>query len=343
MGNLSKAFIDRPVMAMVVSIVIVLVGALSIPILPVESMPEITPPTVSVSARYPGANATVMEQAVASPIEQQVNGVENMLYMSSISSAAGAYNLTVTFEVGTDVDMATVLVQNRVAIAEPLLPEEVRRQGVTVRKRSTNIVLMVTLVSPDGRYDDIFLSNYATTQIKDVLGRVEGVGEVQIFGAKDFGMRVWLDPGLLRSRGLTTDDVLSALQEQNVQVAAGRIGEPPTESGQAFEYTVTTLGRLTDVSQFENIIVRRGEGGQLVRVRDVARVELGAQSYTWYAEEDGQPASLMGIYQIPGANALSVKEGVLEAMAELECLEGLDRVDQTVTGSVVDTRGHPCR
>ncbi|MGW8267588.1 MAG: efflux RND transporter permease subunit, partial [Longimicrobiales bacterium] len=278
MGNLSKLFIQRPVMALVISIVIVLVGALSIPILPVESMPEITPPTVSVSARYPGANATVMEEAVASPIEQQVNGVEDMLYMSSISSAAGAYNLTVTFEVGTDVDMATVLTQNRVAIAEPLLPEEVKRQGVTVKKKSTNMVLMVALSSPDGQYDDIYLSNYATTQIKDVLGRVEGVGEVQIFGAKDFGMRIWLDPALLRSRGLTTDEVIGALREQNVQVAAGKIGEPPMEAGQSFEYTITTLGRLSEVSRFENIIVRRGAEGELVRVRDVARVELGAQS-----------------------------------------------------------------
>jgi HAE1 family hydrophobic/amphiphilic exporter-1 len=241
-----------------------------------------------------------------------------MLYMSSISSAAGAYNLTVTFEVGTDVDMATVLTQNRVAIAEPLLPEEVKRQGVTVKKKSTNIVMMVALSSPDGRYDDIFLSNYATTQLKDLLGRVQGVGEVQIFGAKDFGMRVWLDPGRLQARQLTSDDVLAALREQNVQVAAGTIGQPPIEEGQNFQYTITTLGRLNQVSQFENIIVRRGTGGQLIRVRDVARVELGAQAYTWYAELDGRPASLLGIYQIPGANALSVKEGVLEALEGLE-------------------------
>ena len=326
MGNLSRIFIHRPVLAMVISIVIVLAGSISALVLPVESMPDITPPTVSVSANYPGANATVLEETVAAPIEQQVNGVEGMLYMSSISSAAGSYNLTVTFEVGTDVDMATVLTQNRVAIAEPLLPEEVKRQGVTVKKKSTNMVMMVALSSPDGRYDDVYLSNYATTQLKDLLGRVDGVGEVQIFGAKDFGMRVWLDPARLRARQLTSDDVLAALREQNVQVAAGTIGQPPIDAGQDFQYTITTQGRLTEVSQFENIIVRRGSNGQLIRVRDVARVELGAQAYTWYAEQDGQPASLLGIYQIPGANALSVKEGVLEALEGLEAAfpEGLE-------------------
>ncbi len=317
MGNFSRIFIDRPILALVISIVVVLVGALSIPILPVESMPEITPPTVAVSTRYPGANAQVLEETVASPIEQQVNGVEDMIYMSSKSTSAGTYDLTVTFEVGTDVDMATVLTQNRVAIAEPLLPEEVKRQGVTVKKKSTNMVLTVALTSPDSRYDDVYLSNYATTQVKDVLGRVEGVGEVTIFGAKDFGMRIWLDPQLVRSRGLTTDEVVAALREQNVQVAAGKIGEPPVESGQSFEYTVSTLGRLADVQQFENIIVKVGADGELVRVRDVARVELGAQSYTWYAQLDGQPASLLGIYQVPGANALGVKVGVVEALETL--------------------------
>jgi HAE1 family hydrophobic/amphiphilic exporter-1 len=317
MGGFSRLFIYRPVLALVISIVIVLVGLIAIPILPVESMPEITPPTVAVSASYPGANAEVLEETVAAPIEQEVNGVEDMLYMSSKSTAAGSYDLTVTFEVGTDVDMATVLTQNRVKIAEPKLPEEVKRQGVNVEKRSTQMVLMVALDSPDERYDDVYLSNYATTRIKDVLGRVEGVGKVTIFGAKDFGMRVWLDPGRLKARGLTADEVVAALREQNVQVAAGKIGEPPSAIGTNFEYTLTTLGRLSDVDQFANIIVKTGRRGELVRVRDVARVELGAQSYTWYAQLNGKPASLLGIYQIPGANALAVKEGVVAAMEEL--------------------------
>ena len=205
MGGFSKVFIYRPVLALVISIVIVLVGTISIPLLPIESMPEITPPTVAVETSYPGANATVLEETVASPIEQEVNGVEDMLYMSSKSTASGSYDLTVTFEVGTDVDMATVLTQNRVKIAEPKLPEEVKRQGVKVEKRSTQMVLMAALNSPDGRYDDDYLSNYATTRIKDVLGRVEGVGKVNIVGAKDFGMRVWLDPGRLKARNLPAD------------------------------------------------------------------------------------------------------------------------------------------
>ncbi|MDH4350057.1 MAG: multidrug efflux RND transporter permease subunit [Gemmatimonadota bacterium] len=314
MGALSALFIKRPIFAMVISIVIVIMGVISIPLLPIASMPDITPPTVKVTASFPGANAQVVEETVTSPIEQEVNGVEDMIYMSSKSTNEGNMDLTVTFKIGTDPDMAAVLVQNRVSIALPLLPDEVKRQGVKVAKQSTQMVLAVTLDAPDGRYDDIFLSNYATTQIKDVLARVDGVGEVYVFGAKDFGMRVWLDPAKIRSRGMTTDEVVGALREQNVQVAAGKIGAPPIASGQNFQYTVTTLGRLADPAQFENIILKTDADGAIVRLRDVARVELGAQNYAWYAQLDGSTTVVLGVYARPGANAVEVANGIVAAM-----------------------------
>ncbi len=319
MGAFCTIFIHRPILAMVVSIVIVLLGVISIPLLPVASMPDITPPTVQVTTSYPGANAQVVEETVTSPIEQQVNGVENMIYMSSKSTSDGSMELTVTFEIGTDPDMAAVLTQNRVAVAEPLLPEEVKRQGVKTEKQSTSMVMAVGLRSPDGRFDDVYISNYVTTRIKDVLARLPGVGQVMVFGAKDFGMRIWIDPALLRSRGLTTDEVIEALREQNVQVAAGAIGAPPIEAGQNFEYTITTLGRLTEPEQFENIIVKAGSNGELIRIRDVGRAELGSQTYAWYAQMDGKPASIVGIYLLPGANAVTVADSV---KVEMERLSG---------------------
>ncbi len=330
----SRFFIYRPVFALVISIVIVIMGLISLPTLPVESMPDITPPTVQVSTSFPGANAEVVEQTVTTPIEQQVNGVEDMIYMQSKSTGAGTMSLTVTFEIGTDIDMAAVLVQNRVSVAEPLLPEEVKRQGVKTEKQSTSLTLMVNLISPDNRYDDIFISNYATTQVKDVLARVPGVGKVETMGAKDFGMRIWLDPGRLKARGLTTDEVLGALREQNVQVAAGKIGQPPNPAGLNFEYTITTLGRLETAAQFQNIIIKTSVDGAIVRLRDVARVELGAQDYSWYVELDGQPSVSLAIYQLPGANALKVAEGVITAMQDLdrnfpEGLEWLIAYDST--------------
>ncbi len=330
----SRFFIYRPVFALVISIVIVILGLISIPTLPVESMPDITPPTVQVSTAFPGANAQVVEQTVTTPIEQQVNGVEDMIYMSSQSTSSGTMDLTVSFEIGTDVDMAAVLTQNRVSVAEPLLPEEVKRQGVMVKKKSTNMVLMANLVSPDGRFDDLFLSNFATTRVKDVLARVQGVGEVVMMGAKDFGMRIWLDPGRLKTRGLTTDEVVAALREQNVQVAAGKIGAPPNPAGLNFEYAITTLGRLETVEQFENIVVKSGAAGELVRIRDVARVELGARDYSWYVELGGRPSVGLAVYQLPGANALAVKDGVQAQLASLsetfpEGLEAVVAFDQT--------------
>ncbi|MFV2074185.1 MAG: efflux RND transporter permease subunit, partial [Thermoanaerobaculales bacterium] len=286
----SRFFIYRPIFASVIAIVIVLVGVLAIPLLPIESMPDITPPSVQVTTSYPGAGASVVAESVTAPMEEKINGVENMIYMSSKSAADGSCNITVTFEVGTDVDMATVLVQNRVNEALPVLPEEVTRQGVKVEKQSTNITLMINMVSPDGTFDELYVSNYTTTRIKDVLARVNGVSKVDIMGAKDFGMRIWINPLLLRARGLTTMDLTNALREQNVQVAAGQIGAQPAPADQPFEYSISTLGRLETVEQFENIIVKRGEQGQLVRVRDVARVELGAQSYMWFAKLDGAPS-----------------------------------------------------
>jgi HAE1 family hydrophobic/amphiphilic exporter-1 len=313
----SQFFINRPIFALVISIVIVLVGVLSIPILPVESMPDITPPTVKVVTQYPGADAQVVVDAVTTPIEQQINGVENMIYMSSKSSADGKMDLTVTFDIGTDPDMAQVLTQNRVAIAEPLLPEEVKRQGVVTKKQSTALVLFVSMTSPDGRFDDLYISNYVTTRIKDQLARVNGVGEVLVFGAKDFGMRIWVDPDRLKARGLTADELVGALREQNVQVAAGKVGTPPNPAGLPFELTILTQGRLTEVAQFEEIVVKTGRRGELVRVRDVARVELGAQAYNWYAQLDGNTAIALGIYQQPGSNAMAVAQGVRAAMDEM--------------------------
>jgi HAE1 family hydrophobic/amphiphilic exporter-1 len=322
----SRFFIYRPIFSSVISIVIVLVGVLSIPLLPVESMPDITPPSVAVTTSYPGASAAVVAESVTAPLEEKINGVENMIYMSSKSAADGSCNITVTFEVGTDVDMATVLTQNRVNEALPVLPEEVKAQGVKVEKRSTNITLMVNMVSPDGRYDELFISNYVTTRIKDVLARVGGVSKVEVMGAKDFGMRIWLDPLMLRARGLTTVDLVQALREQNVQVAAGQIGGQPAPDDQPFEYAINTLGRLQTAEQFENIIVKRGTEGQLVRIRDVARVELGAQSYKWYAELDGAPSIAIAVYPAPGANALQVADGIKGQMATLaaDFPEGLD-------------------
>ena len=324
----SRFFIYRPVFALVISIVVVILGTISIPTLPVESMPDITPPTVEVSTNFPGANAQVVEQTVTTPIEKEVNGVEDMIYMQSKSTSVGSMELTVSFDIGTDPDMAAVLTQNRVSIAEPLLPEEVKRQGVKTEKKSTQITLMVNLISPDGRYDDIFISNYATTQIYDVLARVPGVGKVVGMGAKDFGMRIWVDPGRLKARDLTTDEVVNALREQNVQVAAGSIGQPPNPEGLNFQYTISTRGRLESVQDFENIIVKTGQAGEIVRIRDVARVELGAQDYSWYVQLDGLPSVAIAVYQLPGSNALGVAEGVKAAIAELEpnFPEGLEAV-----------------
>jgi HAE1 family hydrophobic/amphiphilic exporter-1 len=313
----SKFFIDRPIFASVISIVIVLIGAICLPILPVEKTPDITPPTVVVEAFYPGANAEVLAETVATPLEEAINGVDRMLYMSSNSTDNGRVMIAVTFQVGTDVDMATVLVQNRVSQAEPLLPEEVKRYGITTRKRSTNITMMAAFNSVDGRYDDIYLSNYVALHIKDVLARVPGVGEVQIMGGKNYGMRIWLDPARLRARELTTEDVIDAVRRQNIEVAAGQIGGMPSPDDQQFQFTIKTLGRLSTIDQFEEIIVRIEPDGRLLRLKDIARVELGAQDYFWSFKINGRKAVGVSVYAMPGANALEVADGVRKALDDL--------------------------
>lgn len=321
----SVFFINRPIFASVIAIVIVLVGAVSLSVLPISQYPEITPPTVAVRAVYPGANAQTISETVAAAIEQQVNGVEDMIYMSSNSANDGSYNLTVTFEVGTDVNMAQVLVQNRVGIAQAQLPEEVKRQGVTTLKKSPSILFMIALSSPDGRYDDLFLANYALLRINDELRRIPGVGDTTVFGGGDYSMRVWLDPTAMRARNVTTQDVIQAVQEQNAQVPAGQIGAQPAPPGQAFEYTVSVRGRLLTPKEFEDIIVRT-DGPRIVRIRDVGRVELGAKVYVNFCELMGKPAAGIAIYQLPGSNALALAEAVNAKMEELKASfpEGLE-------------------
>jgi hydrophobic/amphiphilic exporter-1 (mainly G- bacteria), HAE1 family len=405
---ISRFFIDHPVFANVIAVVTILFGVVALNRLPVERYPAITPPTVIVSTNYPGANAKVVADTVAAPIEQQINGVENMMYMSSTSSSDGSYQLTITFEIGTDLNQAQVLVQNRLAVAEPQLPEEVRRQGVTVKKQSANIILAISLTSPPpkdrydlaldptalndlrlsesdvrhalsqqsarmdpdaegrpnrfrvtvgddfatdgpagadklrdtvlaagqggvvrlsdvgkvanlpGPYDGLFLSNYANLRLRDDLSRVPGVGDVMVRGVGNYAMRIWLNPDKLAALQLTTEDVVAALARQNVQVAAGQVGQPPNPSGQAFQMTVTTLGRLSDPSQFEGIVVKSGGAGQIVYLRDIARVELGAQTYDSFNSRSGFESANVLIFQLPGSNALDVAKGVREQMEKFK-------------------------
>jgi HAE1 family hydrophobic/amphiphilic exporter-1 len=314
---ISKFFIERPVLSNVIALLMILIGGVSLFNLAVAQYPDVVPPTVQVTTRYPGASAKTVIDTVALPIEQQVNGVEGMLYMQSYSGADGTYNLTVTFKIGTDLNFAQVLVQNRVSSALAQLPQSVQNQGVTVQKKSTSILLFVTLTSPDSKYDSLFLSNYATLNLKDELSRLPGVGNVTVFGAGQYSMRVWLDPSKLQARGLMPQDVVQAIQQQSQQVTAGQIGMPPTPSGQAFQITLNVNGRLDDASQFENIIVKTGNNGDVTRVRDVGSVELGAQTYSQIFSLNKQPATGIGVFQSPGANALEVEQAVEKKMAEL--------------------------
>jgi HAE1 family hydrophobic/amphiphilic exporter-1 len=322
----SKFFIEHPIFASVISIVIVIAGLVSVGALPIAQFPEIVPPTVEVKATYPGANAQVVAETVAAPIEQEVIGVENMIYMSSVSAGDGSYTLTVTFEVGTDLDMASILVQNRVTLAEPKLPEEVKRQGVNTKKKSPNIILIASLSSPDGRFDELYMSNYATLRLKDTLSRIPGVGDVSIYPESDYSMRIWLDPNQIKSRGLTTAEVVDAIREQNVQVAAGQIGQPPAPAGQNFQYPINVLGRLTDIDQFEDIIIKTGEGGRITRLKDIARVDLGGKTYDITSRLNGAPSASIAVYQLPGSNALDVSARVRAAMEEMSAFfpEGLE-------------------
>ncbi|WP_299180787.1 efflux RND transporter permease subunit [uncultured Neptuniibacter sp.] len=310
-------FIHRPKFALVISIVLMIAGGLAILGLPVSQFPDITPPKVQVKAKYPGANAEVVEQAVATPIEAQVNGVDNMLYMSSTSTNDGGYSLDITFAVGTDPDQAAINVQNRVALAEASLPQEVVRQGVTTKKQATNMLLIINLFSTEGTYDELFLSNYATLYVQDALARINGVGSASQFSPMDYGMRVWLDPDRLKALKITPKDVSNAIQQQNIQASVGIIGQPPLTQTQQFQYNLRAKGRLESVEEFENIIIRTGESGSSVRLRDVARVELGSQSYSASSIMNGNQAATIAIYQSPGANALDVAEQVY---AELERL-----------------------
>jgi hydrophobic/amphiphilic exporter-1 (mainly G- bacteria), HAE1 family len=314
---ISKFFIERPVLANVLAILMVLIGAVALYDLPIAQYPDVVPPTVQVTTRYPGASARTLLDTVALPIEQQVNGVENMIYMQSMSASDGSYTLTVTFAIGTNLDNAQILVQNRVATALASLPQAVQAQGVTVQKRSTAILLFVTLTSPDDRYDSLYLANYATINLRDELSRLPGVGNVNVFGAGQYSMRIWLDPEKLKARSLNAQDVVTSLQSQSQEVTAGQVGIPPTPPGVNFQYTIEIEGRLTDVGQFENVIVKTGSNGEITRLRDVGRVELGAQTYSQAFTLDGKQAAGIGIYQSPGANALDVEHAVKAKMAEL--------------------------
>jgi HAE1 family hydrophobic/amphiphilic exporter-1 len=311
-------FIDRPIFAAVVSIVITLLGGVAYFALPVAQYPEIAPPTVNVAATYPGASAETVAETVVTPLEQEINGVENMLYMTSQSTGDGNARITVTFALGTDLDQAQVLVQNRVSAAEPRLPQEVRQTGVQVRKSSPDLMMVIHLLSPDRSLDRLYTSNYATLQVRDVLARVRGVGDVQVFGARDYAMRLWLNPDRMAELGITATDLVNAVEGQNLQVASGALNQSPVPAPGAWQLNVETLGRLEDVRAFENIIVKTNRDGRVTRVRDIARVELGAQDYLRNAYLDESEATGIGVYQLPGSNALETAEQVRATMEELK-------------------------
>ena len=313
----SRFFIRRPIFAAVLSMFITILGVIAYFNLPLTQFPEIVPPTVTVNATYPGASAQTVADTVAAVIEQEINGVENMIYMYSQATSDGALSITVTFDIGTDIDKAQVLVQNRVASAEPRLPDEVRRSGVTVRKNNPDLLLVVHLVSPDNTYDQLYISNYALLNVRDILARIEGAGSVNLFGAREYSMRVWLDPERIAALNLTAEEVLSALRQQNVQVAGGAIGEPPMRSSGAFQIPLQLKGRLREPSEFEQIVIKSGRDGRVVFLKDVARVELGALNYTTYGYQNGDPAIVLAVTQSPGSDALKTANAIKSAMVEI--------------------------
>ena len=315
---ISKFFINRPIFATVLALLMVLAGVVALESLPVAQFPDITPPTVQVSAVYPGASAETVARTVGAPIEEQVNGVDGMIYMSSSSSSSGQYTLTVTFEVGTDVDMATVLVQNRVNIAQGNLPEAVIQQGIVTKKQSTNIVMFLSLQSDNPMYDGLYLSNYASLNLTDQLSRLPGVGAVTVFGTGNYSMRVWLDPEIMRIRKLTPADVYSAIQSQNMEVSAGTVGEPPLDRKEAFQFTLTAKGRLTTPDEFGNIVIKTLPDGKYLRLKDIARIDRGSASYSVTSTQNGKQAAAIAIYQLPGSNSLNVAKNVKAKMQDLE-------------------------
>src|SRR5258706_3241366 len=316
--KLARFFIDRPIFAIVISLLILAVGSLALLRLPISEYPSVVPPTVVVRAMYPGANPKVMAETGAGPLEQQMNGVEGMLYMSSQATADGLMTLTVTFALGSDLDNAQVQVQNRVAQALPRLPQEVQRVGVTTEKASPDFIMVVHLISPDERYNMLYLSNFAHLRVKDELARIGGVGSVQIFGAGEYSMRVWLDPNRLASRQLTATDVVRAIREQNLQVAAGVLGAPPAPSATTFQLSINAQGRLTSEEEFGDIVVRAAPDGQITRIRDVGRVEMGADQYSLRSLLDNKNAVAIGIFQRPGTNAIQASNEVRATMERLK-------------------------
>ena len=315
----SRFFIDRPIFSIVIAVLMIIAGLLTVKTLPIAQYPNITPPTVNVSATYPGADAKTVAETVGAPLEEQINGVEGMMYMSSTSGSDGSYSLTVTFENGTDVDMAAVKVQNRISMAEATLPAAVKEQGVSVMSESSNIILFVAIESDDpARYDALYLTNYAKLHLVDDIARIDGVGGVGAFGAGEYSMRVWLDPEKMRVRGLTPSDVMSMIESQNMEVSAGSVGAAPAPADGQFQFNLTTQGQLRSAEEFGNIILKSDKDGNMLRLKDIATVDLGSESYSQVSRVNGGEAALMGIYQLPGANALTVTKNVI---AELERLQ----------------------